>query len=98
MLNVSDHFTRAKYRQKKGETAYRVIGLIFGRVEGRTLEIENSLELNYEAANTTDPLFTDIKIDMEFARQRKELYNEMWPSLDVIGWYSVKSNGDKNAD
>ena len=67
VLNVADHFTRAKYRQKKGSGGFRVVGLIFGRQEGRVLEIENSLELRFEQVQMNDPESTEIKLDMEFA-------------------------------
>ena len=67
VLNVADHYTRAKYRLEAGQSAFRVIGLIFGRQEGRVLEIENTLELKFDQVNANDPLVTDIKLDMEFA-------------------------------
>ena len=59
------------------------------------LEIENSLELDFEAK---DPNANQIKLDMKFAQERKDAYKEMWPNLDVIGWYSSKSQGGKDAD
>jgi len=53
VLNVSDHFTRARYRVTNRD-AYRTIGLLFGRQEGRLLEIENSLELTFSQKSQTD--------------------------------------------
>ena len=96
VLNVSDHFMRAKYRQEAGNTLFRVVGLIFGRVEGLVLEIENSLELDYQRVDAKQ--IHEIKLDMTFAQERKEAYKEMFPNLDVIGYYSSKSDGGKDGD
>ena len=62
-MNIADHLTRAKYRQEPGAKGYRVIGVIMGRQEGRTLEIMNSVETRFEARDRNDPNVTAIDID-----------------------------------
>lgn len=43
VMNMSDHFTRAKYRNKVPKI--KVIGLILGNQKELTLEISNSIEM-----------------------------------------------------
>eukprot|EP00352_Strombidinopsis_acuminata_P002342 CAMPEP_0176378328 /NCGR_PEP_ID=MMETSP0126-20121128/29538_1 /TAXON_ID=141414 ORGANISM="Strombidinopsis acuminatum, Strain SPMC142" /NCGR_SAMPLE_ID=MMETSP0126 /ASSEMBLY_ACC=CAM_ASM_000229 /LENGTH=74 /DNA_ID=CAMNT_0017740575 /DNA_START=41 /DNA_END=265 /DNA_ORIENTATION=- len=61
VMNMSDHYTRAKYREKMNPI--RVIGVILGRQEGRNLEIVNSVEVKFTMAQGTD-----ITIDENFMR------------------------------
>mmetsp|Transcript_15523 Transcript_15523/g.10892 ORF Transcript_15523/g.10892 Transcript_15523/m.10892 type:complete len:109 (+) Transcript_15523:59-385(+) len=92
VMNMSDHYTRAKYREKINPI--RVVGVILGRQEARNLEIVNSIEVKFDMPNGTD-----ITIDENFMRQRIEAYKKMYVDLDCIGWYSVThgqgANGDK---
>jgi len=46
VLNVSDHYTRSKVRQK--EASVRSIGIILGRQDGRIVEFVNSIETRYD--------------------------------------------------
>ena len=43
VMNMSDHFTRATYRQK--QNVIKVMGLVLGRQSGLQLEVVNSVEL-----------------------------------------------------
>ena len=60
LLNLSDHLTRQKYRQKDPEV--RVIGLVLGRQSGRMLEVVNTIEIKYKAL-TSKGAAGDIEID-----------------------------------
>jgi COP9 signalosome complex subunit 6 len=55
VMNMSDHFTRARYRNKVSKI--KVIGLILGNQIGSILEISNSIEMKREEA-TGEP---DVK-------------------------------------
>jgi COP9 signalosome complex subunit 6 len=45
-LNLSDHFTRARYQQDK-KSQIRVVGALLGRQEGRVIDIVNTVEFSY---------------------------------------------------
>ena len=91
VMNIADHLTRARYRQTDPKKpGHRVIGVILGRQDGRTLEIMNSIELSFEETNPADAQVTQITINEEFATKRITAYKTMFPELEAVGWYSVK--------
>ncbi len=45
VLNLSDHFTRSRYRDHANDKASRVVGILLGKQDGRSLEIVNSIEV-----------------------------------------------------
>ena len=96
-MNISDHFTRARYRQPAGTPGYRVIGIILGKQCGRTLEIMNTFEAPFAAQDFADPSVTNISINENFARTRAERYTEMFPDLEPLGWYSVKGTSSPDS-
>jgi COP9 signalosome complex subunit 6 len=81
VMNMSDHFTRAKYRNKVPKI--KVIGLILGNQKELTLEISNSIEMKRDEA-TGEP-------DIKFALNRVAAYRKIpvFKDLEIIGWYSV---------
>lgn len=80
VMNVSEHATRAKYRQERGATgAYRVIGIMLGIQSGHTFEIMNTFEMKFDNKNANDPSAKDISLDMEFTQSRVTGYTEMFP-------------------
>ena len=46
VLNISDHFNRAKYLNGI-DSDYRVIGVLLGKQEGRSLDIVNTVEIKF---------------------------------------------------
>mmetsp|Transcript_10888 Transcript_10888/g.14668 ORF Transcript_10888/g.14668 Transcript_10888/m.14668 type:complete len:81 (-) Transcript_10888:848-1090(-) len=79
-MNVSEHSTRAKYRQEKGSKGgYRVIGIMLGKQSGRTVEIMNTFETKFENKNPSDGTAKSISIDMDFTQRRVTGYAEMFP-------------------
>ena len=47
-MNISEHYTRVKYRTPNAKQGYRVIGVILGKQDGRVLEIMNTFETSFE--------------------------------------------------
>lgn len=45
LMNISDHFTRTKFRCQAESKVKRAFGMILGRQVGNEIEIENSVEL-----------------------------------------------------
>ncbi|KAI0757290.1 COP9 signalosome subunit 6 [Daedaleopsis nitida] len=79
ILNISEHLTRLKL-QTKTRLPF-VIGALLGTQTGRDVEIVNTFELAMEDDNVT--------VDQGFLVTRKELYKQVFPSLEFIGWYTV---------
>jgi COP9 signalosome complex subunit 6 len=50
VLNISDHLTRAKYQMGK-DSEYRVIGVLLGKQQGRSLDIVNTVEIKFAQTN-----------------------------------------------
>lgn len=50
VLNISDHLTRAKYQMGK-DSGYRVIGVLLGKQQGRSLDIVNTVEIKFAQSN-----------------------------------------------
>jgi COP9 signalosome complex subunit 6 len=45
LMNISDHFTRIKFRCQEGNKVKRAFGMLLGKQVGDNIEIENSVEL-----------------------------------------------------
>ena len=85
VLNISDHLTRAKYQMGK-DTDYRVIGVLLGNQQGRSLDIVNTVEVKFDQHH---------RLDEPFCEERLTAYKKMFPDLDCIGWYTA---GRVNSD
>ncbi|KAH8120654.1 maintenance of mitochondrial structure and function-domain-containing protein [Phellopilus nigrolimitatus] len=80
ILNISEHLTRMKLQ--KNTNAPFVIGGLLGSQNGREVEIVNTFEL---AMDDDAP----DKLNHAFCVSRKEQYKQVFPSLELIGWYTV---------
>jgi COP9 signalosome complex subunit 6 len=86
VMTISDHYTRALYRQPK-DRPIRVIGLVLGLQNGLSLDVANCIEICRN---------DDGVVDSKFAAERIEAYKKMYPELEVVGWYSAtKGSGDE---
>lgn len=65
VLNLSDHVTRSRFRQKSSEV--RAIGVVLGRQSGRLLEVVNTIEVNYTTLGVKEAA-GEIEIDQVFAK------------------------------
>jgi len=85
IINVSDHFTRARANADLGGSAgaSRIFGILIGAQQGRVIEIGNSFEAKVADRNGT-PL-----PDHDNVRIRLEQYKKTFPKYDMIGWYST---------
>ena len=66
VMNVSDHGTRAKYIQP---VQNRVFGVVLGKLEGKVIEMINSIEVKYSFNPDKS-----IKIDEDFMNRRLKAY------------------------
>ncbi|KAI5119915.1 hypothetical protein M0805_000880 [Coniferiporia weirii] len=80
ILNISEHLTRIRL-QKNINTPF-VIGGLLGTQNGREVDIVNTFELAMDSDNQE-------KLNEAFLISRKEQYKQVFPSLELIGWYTV---------
>ena len=85
VINVSDHFTRAR-AQSGGRPGARVYGALLGEQIGRHVEIANSFEMKM-----TTNAAGEARADPEYLRIRLEQYKKTFPKYDMLGWYSTGS-------
>ena len=89
LMNISDHFTRVK---AQSGNARRVIGALLGTQSGRQINVLNSCELDY--AQTA----AGVVIDSEFVERRLELFSQVFPNFDFLGWYSTGDKRDEDIE
>jgi len=82
LFNIADHYTRTKV-QRTGDT--RAIGVLYGNQEGNTIDVTNSFEIQYSYDDT------GIVFDIDVVRTNVQLYKDVYPDEDSIGWYSTGS-------
>ncbi|KAJ7296880.1 hypothetical protein O6H91_Y094600 [Diphasiastrum complanatum] len=94
IVNVSDHFTRIKAHSGVGTIGswphLCVYGCVIEIQSGRTVEILNSFELQY------DPDLDSIH--RPFLELKQEQYRKVFPKYDILGWYSTGSDALMNID
>ncbi|KIM29040.1 hypothetical protein M408DRAFT_329068 [Serendipita vermifera MAFF 305830] len=83
ILNISEHFTRV--RLQNNVSLPFIVGALLGTQNGREVEIVNTFELSATIPHDgSEPV-----LDHTFATARREQYKQVFPSLEVIGWYTV---------
>ncbi|CDW77794.1 cop9 signalosome complex [Stylonychia lemnae] len=93
ILNISDHFTRAKYLSfKDSPNKLRVVGALLGKQNGRVLEIVNTVEFSFKIVPESEG---SIAPEEQFCASRIEAYKKNFPELDCVGWYTSDT---KNQD
>ncbi|KAG0139718.1 hypothetical protein CROQUDRAFT_666096 [Cronartium quercuum f. sp. fusiforme G11] len=77
ILNISDHFTRTRLQSRCDSTP--IYGALIGTQVARKIEIVNSFEL----------LIQEGQVDHGFMTTRQEQFKQVFPTLDLLGWYTV---------
>ncbi|CAD7698652.1 unnamed protein product [Ostreobium quekettii] len=86
LINVSEHHTRVKANLEPHVTETpRVLGCLLGVQSGRSVDLSNSFEIPYRQSPEA-PV-----IDWEFMEKRLEQYKDVFPKLELVGWYSTGS-------
>ncbi|KAI8910856.1 Cops6 protein [Gorgonomyces haynaldii] len=81
ILNISDHCTRQRVQTQQT----LIFGALLGSVQNRRVEILNSFEL---------PHNPQIQIDMQYLQVKQEQYRQVFPDLELLGWYTTGTNID----
>ncbi|KAK8843443.1 hypothetical protein IAR55_007100 [Kwoniella newhampshirensis] len=96
ILNISDHFNRARLTTSDSP---KLIGALLGTQSNREVSIINSFELIYltsdadvdmgESSGSTSKVKSRYRLNSEFFDTRKDQFKQVFPTLEVVGWYSV---------
>lgn len=84
ILNISEHLVRTRLQSKDAQLT--VYGVLLGTQQGRDIEIQNSFELQLDPASTPTSAPT---INHTFLKARQGLYKQVFPTLDLLGWYTI---------
>lgn len=84
ILNISEHLVRTRLQSEDAQLT--VYGVLLGTQQGRDIDIQNSFEIRLDAASSTSlaPI-----INHAFLRSRQAQYKQVFPTLDLLGWYTV---------
>ncbi|GMH44168.1 hypothetical protein BSKO_12102 [Bryopsis sp. KO-2023] len=82
LINIGDHHTRVKVNSND-QAPQTVLGCLLGAQSGREVDISNSFEIMYTLVEG-NPV-----VDWVFLQERLEQYKTVFPSLDLVGWYST---------
>lgn len=63
----------------------RVIGVLLGEQDGRTMEVCHSIEMHAKMNGGR------TEIDTDYMQRRIEQYKQIFPRYNVVGWYSTGS-------
>lgn len=85
IMNISEHHTRVRSIRQQPEI---VIGALLGKKSDPAVEIVDSFELRCTKAPYDDDNRTFI-IDREFYQKKIPLVKQVFPDLELIGWYST---------
>nr|XP_018259028.1 uncharacterized protein I303_08571 [Kwoniella dejecticola CBS 10117]OBR81186.1 hypothetical protein I303_08571 [Kwoniella dejecticola CBS 10117] len=96
ILNVSDHLNRSRLTSSG---TGKIFGALLGTESNREISIANSFELIFggsdgdvemgEASSSSASKSTDQSLNAEFFQTRREQFKQVFPTLDVVGWYTV---------
>lgn len=77
ILNVSDHLTRTQLQSDRSDI--EIYGALIGTQLGKKLEVVNCFEILIDS---------DGKVDHGFLKTRREQFQQVFPTLDLLGWYT----------
>jgi len=87
LLNISDHYTRIKVQNPSRNAQEAVFGALLATQSGREIDIVNSFELLYSRDESNK-----VFIDKEYLAMKQEQLKQVFPQLDLMGWYALGSN------
>ena len=91
VLSISDHFTRVSAQGEQGDQP-KVYGALLGTQKGRNVEVSNCFEIK----TVVKPDKVE-SLDNEYLTEKDTMFKQVYPNLDVIGWYSNGLTADTEA-
>ncbi|WWC73242.1 uncharacterized protein I206_107208 [Kwoniella pini CBS 10737] len=95
ILNISDHLNRSRLTSS-GDI--KIFGALLGTESNREISVVNSFELIFGSpdgdvdmaeASTSATRNTSQMLNTAFFDTRREQFKQVFPTLDVVGWYSI---------
>lgn len=86
-MNIADHQARNVGEADKKYDASnppRILGAVFGTQENQTVEIHSSVEISYTLDDEKQ-----IRMNDEEFKEDKDLYSQIYPEHECLGWYST---------
>ncbi|KAI7962178.1 hypothetical protein MJO28_000272 [Puccinia striiformis f. sp. tritici] len=77
ILNISDHFTRTRLQAEREDI--HIFGALIGTQIGKKIEVVNCFEILIDV---------DGKVNDGFLKTRREQFQQVFPTLDLLGWYT----------
>ncbi|GAB5591265.1 Eukaryotic translation initiation factor 3 subunit F [Umbelopsis nana] len=87
LLNISDHYTRIKVQNPGRNAQEAVFGALLATQSGREIDIVNSFELLHSRDESNK-----VFIDKEYLAMKQEQLKQVFPQLDLMGWYALGPN------
>lgn len=91
IMNISEHWTRLR-SQNVERKPVQVYGAVLGKQIGRHIELINSFEIKLNEAEG------GLSLDEEFFMTREGQYKEVFPDLDLMGWYTTGVDAPTDSD
>ena len=91
VMSISDHFTRVSAQGAEGERA-KVYGALLGTQKGRHVEVSNCFEIKTVVKEDKEAC-----LDNDYLTEKDTMFKQVYPNLDVIGWYSNGLTADTEA-
>lgn len=92
LFRVNDHYTRVRVRRTTEEETqtndmgpYRSVGCLLGEQHGHVIRISTCFDMALVPDPSGETTFSSI--DWDLLQRKLELYREMEPSVDIVGWY-----------
>jgi len=88
IMNIADHQARKVSEEKNfnPQNPPRVLGAVFGTQKDQTIEILSSIELPFKYDEEKQ-----IRIDDDMFGEDTELYKQIYPDHECLGWYATGS-------
>ncbi|KAL9939715.1 hypothetical protein V8E36_001532 [Tilletia maclaganii] len=91
---MSEHHTR--FRSQAGHEDVQVCGILLGTQQGRDVELHNSFEIvlsddKHDAGESS----AGPGLDQRALKTRQEQFKQVFPSFEIIGWYSSGTEPDE---
>ncbi|KAI9310169.1 maintenance of mitochondrial structure and function-domain-containing protein [Dichotomocladium elegans] len=80
LLNISDHYTRAKLQDPENASKGEVYGALLAQQSGRDIDVINSYEI---------PVPHEGQVNLAYLSSKTEQLKQVFPNLDFMGWYTI---------
>lgn len=87
IMSIADHYTREKVQKN----STRVLGALFGRQNGREVDILESFELLWKSDDNGV-----VSIEQKAFEEDSKLFMEAYEGYECLGWYATGKQPEKN--